>query len=403
MKKKIVKIVNVDIITDWSSHILFVYGSRGSGKTTTLAHKIIYHCIHFPKSKALLLRLTMPSFNKSVKLILQEALDNLEVDYTEHKGDKYFEFRNGSRLYYGSYFVSGKLNEQLKSSTWDYIWIEEATEFTLEALDEIYLTLRGTKGSGQLVLSFNPPHSSKHHIYKFYDKYKDINVKRVHFSYKDNPFLPDTYIRRLESYKNKDKGLYRRYTLGEWGVNTTEGLVYTHWELIDKDKINIKDYDIVGGVDFGWNHPNAFTLNAFNKDTIIVVDGFKKQHLTTEDFAYLIKKTIENNNLDLGDIILYADSAEPDRIKILSDSGLIVTPVKKHSILSGIDKIKERNFMINRELKDYIDELNNYRWAKDNKTGEPLDTVIKENDDLLDATRYALEGYLENTGEYLWA
>ena len=400
--KKIIKIVNADVVDNWKPGLMFVYGSRGSGKTTTLVYKIIMHCIKYPASRALLLRLTMPSLKRSVLPYIEDALHNLHVHYTRSKGDQYFEFSNRSRLYYASYFVSNKLNEQLKSTTWDYIWIEEATEFTLDALDEIFLTLRGTRGSGQLVLSFNPPHSSRHHIYKFYERYKDDDPQRIHFYYKDNPFLPDRYKKRLESYKDKDEGLYKRYTLGEWGVSTTEGLVFTHWKTADINTIGWRENNIVGGVDFGWNHPNAFVLTALDDDTIIVVDAFKKQHITTEDFAYLIKKTIQDNGIDVGDIVIYADSAEPDRIKILLDAGLVVTGVKKHSVLSGIDKIKERDFILNQGLKDYIDELRNYRWARDLKTGEPLDAVVKENDDLLDATRYALEGYLENTGEYIW-
>ena len=89
-------------------------------------------------------------------------------------------------------------------------------------------------------------------------------------------------------------------------------------------------------------------------------------------------------------------------IAMLNTAGINANPVKKDTILSGIDQIKRSNFFIHSNSQNLIQELNSYVWKND-KNGNNLDEPEDRNNHLIDAIRYVLQmKMMRNTGVFVY-
>jgi hypothetical protein len=123
--------------------------------------------------------------------------------------------------------------EKLKSlSQAKYIWIEEATELSLEDFTQVTLRLRGKSAhQKRFFLTFNPV-SDTHWIKKrFFDKppenEKD-SILILHANYLDNlSKLDKEYSNRMLAIRDLNETMYQIYALGDWGVWDRESLFAT--------------------------------------------------------------------------------------------------------------------------------------------------------------------------------
>jgi phage terminase large subunit len=94
-----------------------------------------------------------------------------------------------------------------------------------------------------------------------------------------------------------------------------------------------------------------------------------------------------------------ADSAEPKSIDQLKGLGLRVTGAKKgkDSINNGIQWIQDLEIIIHPRCVNFLTEISNYTWDVD-KFGNKLNVPIDDFNHLMDAMRYALEGFIKGKG-----
>ena len=282
--EKIVDVINTAMLKDYT-RFLFVYGNRGGGKSTTTAVKIIRDTIENPHSKTLVVRKTKPSITLTVKRMILEILQSWGIDYVS-SGDT-ISFRNGALMDFQSLYLSGGgRNERIKSATYDRIWVEEATEMTLEDYHMLNEILRGNNGKNQMVLTFNPPARNSNPIYKWWE-IKRKQSKRIFFDNKNNPYLKKEYIEELKSLKDYDIGRYKRYALGQWGVDTEQALIYTNWD--DDWSGYPENGEIRNGLDYGFIHPSAFVKVTIKEWDAWVEELLYKTHLTNSELIDEIK------------------------------------------------------------------------------------------------------------------
>ena len=85
---------------------------------------------------------------------------------------------------------------------------------------------------------------------------------------------------------------------------------------------------------------------------------------------------------------MYADSAEPDRIKEILLAGFNVHPALK-DVKAGIMSVKNRALSIVKSSLNLVKEIQSYVWKTD-MNGNILEEPVKFNDHLADALRYAV-------------
>lgn len=255
------------------------------------------------------------------------------------------------------------------------------------------------------------PEGPNHWFKKWFDNPKiDAYVQK--YILFDNPFLPKSFV---ESLCNEYEGsvYYDRYILGEWAL--AEGLIYPHYldVLVDAEDIpQIEQYSL--SIDYGTE--NAFAGILWGKGVDGVWYGLKEYYYSGRDTG--IPKTDEEYADDMQDFvrdILEQYNREFEAAKAMDDPfaarrklRTIVDPsaasfiaclqkrkgfkVQKadNNVADGIRDtavaMKAGLIKINRSMKNWIDEVQAYRW--DEKAGE--DRPIKEKDHLMDSTRYQI-------------
>lgn len=289
-----------------------------------------------------------------------------------------------------------KQREKLKSITFKRgkltdVWIEEATEITQSDFEIIDDRLRGQLPKGQFYqirCTFNPV-SKTHWIKKVFFDVQDDNVLTHHSTYLENRFIDEAYNQRMERRKRIDPDGYRIYGLGDWGE--LGGVILHNYETRDISQ-NIDDYDDVSiGQDFGFNHANALLLLGWKDGDIYVIREIYEHEKTTDEIIQKAEGIIPKNK------DMWCDSAEPDRIKEWEQAGYMARPVKKEKTTdkkyqaTQIDWLKQRNIYIHPSCTNTLKEMQQWKWKKDERSGEYLDEPVPIFDDAMAALRYGIE------------
>jgi len=229
--------------------INLLYGSAGSGKSYSVAQFFIRRFYRERDKRFLVLRKTLPSLRITAYKLILDLLKEYGLPYHLNKSEMTISVNDNEML-----FKSLDDPEKIKSYEGNYLWIEEATEISYEDFLQLNLRLRRrTDSVNQMYLTFNPI-SKLHWIYQELIEKPREDVATLHSTYKDNPFLPEDYIRELEDLKNQDETYYQIYALGEWGV--LKNIIYSNYELIDEW---LEEFDeIIYGLDFGYKTPRLF-------------------------------------------------------------------------------------------------------------------------------------------------
>jgi len=120
------------------------------------------------------------------------------------------------------------------------------------------------------------------------------------------------------------------------------------------------------------------------------------RNTTINDLIYKIKDL----NINLKDDFI-CDSANPQGIAEMVRAGINAKPVKKDTILAGIDQIKRHNLFVHKDSEHIWEELNSYVWKQD-KNGNNLDEPEDKNNHLIDPLRYIMTmKSMRNTGIYI--
>lgn len=359
-------------------------GSASSSKSYSITQLLIYKLLMEKDKKIIIMRKTLPSLRKSTYEDFLKIMDEMGVRRIIQEEKQFLTYR-----YKNGYIRFDSLDdyEKIKSLSANYIFLEEATEFTYEDYKMIRLRLRAPSLDGkrnQLFMAFNP--ISEHHWIKEKVLGKERSVEEIHSTYKDNPFLDKDVIEDLEDTINHDPNYFRVYALGEWGrlIN----LIYSNWKKVRDADIDYSLYTLACyGLDFGFNTETALVEIWTHKEVekqLLLKELLYKKHLTTPQISERVKSMVG------GSLPIYADSAEPDRIKDLRKDGFNVKPAqKKKKKKISIDIVKRFKLIIPASSSNLLKELQSYSWKVD-KDGDPIDEPIEINNHALDAALYGI-------------
>lgn len=389
-------------VDESTKRYIVMKGSAGSGKSVDTAMNYI-------------LRL-MKDKGRNLVCIRKSDITNRDSTYAELTGAIYRMFGGEAEKYWtvkqsplqltckhnGNQIIFRGVNdekqrEKLKSITFQKgkltdVWIEEATELTQADVEIIDDRLRGELPAGQFYqirMTFNPVNKN-HWIKKVFFDIPDPNVLTHHSTYLDNAFIDEAYKQRMERRRLVDPEGYQIYGLGEWGE--IGGLILHNWEVADISQ-DINDYDDIAiGQDFGFNHANAILLLGSKDDNIYILDEI---YLFEKDTSEIIEEAAAHSIPKRKD--MWCDSAEPDRIKMWTKAGYRAKGVDKGgsagSVKAQIDWLKQRKIFVHPHCTNTIKELQQWKWKKDEKTGEYLDEPVSFQDDAMAALRYGVEGW----------
>lgn len=374
--------------------IIINRGGAGSSKSYSLAQVFIQKFLTEKNKKFIILRKSLPFLRVSVYLTMKQVLETFGAS------DIIKEEKVGFNWIYGKNFLHfGSIDdpEKMKSSDWNYIWMEEATEFSYEEYNLIVLRLRAPTSDGhpnQLFMSFNPIDESHWIKTKLIDPGKVKNLKEIHSTFTDNPFIDPVYREELIDLINRDQNYHRVYGLGEWG--RLENLIYSNWDIVDNIP-QIDDLDICYGLDFGYNAPSAIIRLYIKGKDVWEEQLLYKNGLTNKDLIHQMQILIPPEHQRRYKI--YADSASPDKIEEIRGAGFLTIRPAQKNIQDGIDAVKRMRCHILASSIDLVREKRAYSWKVDKKTSMLIDEPVDVLNHLMDAERYAIHTHLKNANE----
>nr|DAN88799.1 MAG TPA: terminase large subunit [Caudoviricetes sp.] len=413
-----------DYIFDWDSEIYVVCGGYGSSKSYNTALKIILKCFQ-EKRTVLVVREVFDTIYESCYSLLYEILDDMDMleigrgnrqiaktKVVAHKSPLQFKFPNGSRIIF-----KGMDNpEKVKSiNNVSIVWIEEASEVKAAGYNELLGRVRCPDLSMHFILTFNPV-DKNNWVYRMFFKRVDslgkeqiilddeelyekkvIRLGKTYYHHsipEDNPYLPQSYLERLEDMKTYDIDLYRVAKLGKFGANGMR--VLPQFEIAETNKEvyeKVRDLgarNIFTGMDFGFEESyNALVNVAVDKENKIlyIYREYYKNHMTDMETANdeQFKKFKKYN--------IISDNEDPKAIKFYNNMGYRMRGAKKFagSRLSYTKKVKRFKRIICAPCCiNVIRELKNLTYKKD-KQGNLVYDDFNIDPHTLSAIWYALD------------
>ena len=386
------------------SPVILLTGSAGGGKSQLAAEKVHGFMLNYPGATGLMMRKAREYAIKSLVPIMQTVIGD-DPTVRLKKSDGFFEYTNGSRLYWGG-MKDQSQREALRSMRGkvgepDIVWLEEANAFTRADFDEALARLRGhAAGWTQIILSTNPD-IPQHWIYA--DLIVGGGAKVYYSSARDNTSLPESYFDRLDSLT----GVLRdRLRDGKWV--RAEGAVYDEYDpavhLIDPFIIPAS-WERIRSVDFGYTNPFVCQWWAVDPDgRMYLYREMVRRRRLVEDL------TPDIIRLSLGEYVgaTVADHDAEDRATMERHG--IGTAKANKAVGFGIQKVKERlqaagdgrpRLFILRGAVDADEddgrtpagvegEITAYSWAKAADGKANKEEPVKLYDHSMDAMRYAV-------------
>ena len=363
-------------------------GGSGSSKSFSIAQLLIEKLIQEKNKRFVIARKTMPACKRSSYDLIIGFLRDFKNDDgvslydagAHNKTDHIFRFKTNEMLFMG-------LDEPTKiksiSTGVNYVWLEEANEFTQEDYQMFVLQVRKTSEElNHIYLSLNPIDEGNWIARKLIN---EENVEVIHSTYKDNPFLGADYIQYLENSINEDENFYRVYVLGEWGK--LENLIYRNYKVIP-ELPELDGAKWCYGLDFGLVNPSAIVKVYLYDGRFYLEERLYKTGLTNKDIIEFL------SHEEKGDI--YADPSAKQMVEEIRQAGYSAYEAHK-DVKDGLDLCQRQTLTIPESSDNLIREIRGYQWKKD-KDSNIISEPVKLRDHLMDAMRYAIYGITERYG-----
>jgi phage terminase large subunit len=253
---------------------VLIAGPAGTGKSRAALEKVHAVCLATPNVRALIVRKTLVSLTSTGLVtyrehVAAEAIASRIVFWYGGSGEKpaAYIYSNGSTITVGGMDRPDKV----MSSEYDIIYVQEATELTLEDWEKLKTRLRNGRISFQQLLADCNPQTPTHWLNK---RCQDGKCVMLYGKHEDNPVLYDDSgaltVRGAEYMSALDNltGVrYLRLRKGIWAA--AEGIIYEGWDdavHISDRKTLPRDWVRYWAIDFGFNHPFVWQQWAVDED-----------------------------------------------------------------------------------------------------------------------------------------
>ena len=374
------------LLLDYSKRWEFWVGSAGSGKSYTIAQKIIIRCCN-EQIKVLVCRRYATTLRNSCFSLFKEILDKWKLTpYVKvRETDMSIIFPNGSQIIMVGLDTEEKLLSLNNIST---IWCEESFEIEKNKIEQLNLRMRGEANNQQIILSWNP--ISKHsYLYELSVENPPESSVFIHSTYKDNPFLNAEYVAALDELAVRNPAKYKVFGLGEWGLDV-DGLIFNNWKVQEFNNADIEGALLVG-LDFGFVNDISALVASILVESEKRIYIFKEYGATNKTNADLINII---TSLGFNKSVIIADSAEPKSIAEIKSGGIQkIKPCTKgqDSIIHGIQKLQNYEIIVHPSCVGIITEFENYTWQKDKNGDFYTNKPIDDFNHYIVALRYSLQ------------
>lgn len=364
-------------------------GGADSSKSHSLAQLFIGKLVSERNKTFLICRKTRPA----LKLTAYRLVIDLLKEYgfyspkNHNKSDLTYRIPGLNNLLV---FASIDDPHKYKSAEFNYIWMEEANDFTWDDFIILKLRLRAKTTDdcpNRMYLTCNPSD-----IEGMVSRVlKEPDTEEIHSTYLDNRFASETDIAVLEGLREQDEAYWLIYAKGKYAK--LKGQIYD-LQMMKEPYPECEEY--IYGEDYGFVHPNVLLKIGVDMEhmTLYVTELIYQTGMTNADLVKEMKKVIPEE--DRGREI-YGDSAEPDRIEEIYQDGFNIHAADKgpKSVVNGIDCVNRFKIVSCEENINFNKDMKGYKRKVDRK-GIVQEDPVKFRDDGPDALRYPVYTHLRD-------
>lgn len=347
-------------------------GGTRSGKTWAVMQ--LLHLLCKQTDKPLIVSCvaaTLPMVKRGMQRDFKTML-LAENDWEEerfNKSEGTYTYPNGSMIEFFGVDNASKVH----GSARDVLFVNEAQSVPREIFRQLDIRTRK-----KVIIDFNP-------VRKFWGETEFVGDRYVTIrsTYKDNPYLSKEQVSAIEKSRN-DANWWRVYGEGETGG--VEGNVYPEYDVIEDMPETFTGRCL--GLDFGFvNDPTAIVDIRFQGwdlyvDLLCYETGLLNSHIA----EYLTANSINR-------VVTVCDNAEQKSIAELQAKRVKAMPCIKGrgSVAGGIAQVKQFRLHVTKRSVRLLDELDNYKWIKDEATDMYTNEPIDAWNHALDAVRYGVD------------
>lgn len=286
-----------------------------------------------------------------------------------NKTEGCYQYSNGTVIEFFGVDNASKVH----GSARDILFVNEAQGIPREIFRQLDIRTRK-----KVIIDFNP-------VRKFWGETEFVGDRyvTVHSTYKDNPYLSKEQVGAIEKNMN-DANWWRVY--GEGLTGGVEGNVYPEYEVIEDMPETFTGRCL--GLDFGFvNDPTAIVDIRFQGwDLYVDLLCYETGLLNASIADYLTSNMLHR-------LITVCDNAEQKSIVELQQRRIKAIPCVKGrgSVAGGIAQVKQFKLHITKRSVKLLDELDNYKWIKDEATDTYTNEAIDAWNHALDAMRYGVD------------
>lgn len=353
---------------------------------------------------------------KGINLILGASKENIERNVLEPMRQIWgvnmiseINSRNWASIFGEKVYCIGaeKMNQvsKIRGSEIKFCYVDEIVDINKEVFE--MLKSRLSLPYSICHAAANPSYPT-HFVKEFIDSAENgVDIYSQEYTIYDNPFLPKEYVRSLEA-EYAGTVYFQRYILGKWA--RAEGLIFPMFLEAIAEVPNGDAEDLAMSVDYGTQNPFAAIVwkkkgGIWYAEREYYYSGRKTGKQKTDDeYASDLedfmadeiedyRTRLEANRRELGapmpsKIQLIIDPSAASFIALMKKKDWCKVVKANNDVEDGIREtasaMKRGLIKISTSMPEWRREVEGYVW--DDKVEE--DKPVKENDHLMDATRY---------------
>lgn len=347
-------------------------GGTRSSKTWSVLQLLHLTCVNSEKPLVIsCVAATLPMVKRGMVRDFKQMLIT-EGEWDENafnKSECTYSYPNGCIIEFFGVDNASKVH----GSARDILFVNEAQTIPREIFRQLDIRTRK-----KVIIDFNP-------VRKFWGETEFVGDRyiTIHSTYKDNPYLSKEQIGAIEKNKG-DANWWRIYGEGETGG--VEGNVYPSYEVIEDMPETFTGRCL--GLDFGFvNDPTAIVDIRFHGwDLYVDLLCYETGLLNASIADYLTSNMLHR-------LITVCDNAEQKSIVELQQKRIKAIPCVKGrgSVAGGIAQVKQFKLHVTKRSVKLLDELDNYKFIKDEATDTYTNETIDAWNHALDALRYGVD------------
>lgn len=392
-------------------------GARGGGKSWAVRMKAVAGAMAYPGLRVLIVRRTYPELENTVIGPIRQVVCQGRRPMGRYRAaGRVVEFFNGSVIRFG-HLAPGRIGEY-QGQEYDWIFLDEATQFSQWEFRVLAATLRGTTPvPRRMYLTCNPGgigHQWVKRLFvdrKFQGRERPEDYRFIPATVEDNKVLMENapeYIRMLDMLP---EDLRRAHRYGDWGALT--GQFFPELDVkrhVVRGLRPQRDWKLYRGIDYGLDMLACVWVGVDPGGRMYVYREVQEPGLIVSQAAGLIRR------MTPGEEDIQCTAAPPDLWSAQKDSGRTLeelfcrngVPLLRVSSarVAGWMGLKERlrdredgrpGLLIDESCRGLIENLQALRHS--DKNPSDCDTQPHHITHICDALRYASQLRTQEEGE----